>query len=283
MFPTAGLATKSAAAALLPAQAVAAVAQSRLIRPCCSFSFSSTSTSSLIPAAKAFRQQQQQQHPTRYHRRHTMSTSTSSPHLPSDRRPVVIAGPSGVGKGTLYKLLFERHPDVFALSISHTTRSPRPGERDGVDYYYVTKEHFKELVAADKFVERATGCNNSAQFGSNFYGTSKATIAEQSARGRVVVLDIEMEGVKQVKRSSIDARYVFIAPPSVEELERRLRGRGTESEDSVRLRLARANEELEFGRSGAFDKIIVNDDLAVAIKELEDWVYGTPAASSESS
>ncbi|RYP46513.1 hypothetical protein DL769_011386 [Monosporascus sp. CRB-8-3] len=127
------------------------------------------------------------------------------------------------------------------------------------------------------------GCNNSAQFGSNFYGTSKATIAEQSARGRVVVLDIEMEGVKQVKRSSIDARYVFIAPPSAEELERRLRGRGTESEESVRLRLARANEELEFGRSGAFDKIIVNDDLTVAIKELEDWVYGSPAASSESS
>ncbi|RYP00588.1 hypothetical protein DL764_006462 [Monosporascus ibericus] len=273
MFPTAALVTRSAAAALSPAQAVAAVAQSRLIRPCCSFS--STSTSSLIPTARAFRRQQQKQHPTRYRRHHTMSTSTSSPQLPSDRRPIVIAGPSGVGKGTLYKLLFERHPDVFALSISHTTRSPRPGERDGVDYYYVTKELFKELVADDKFVE-------SAQFGSNFYGTSKATIAEQGARGRVVVLDIEMEGVKQVKRSSIDARYVFIAPPSAEELERRLRGRGTESEESVRLRLARANEELEFGHSGAFDKIIVNDDLAVAIKELEDWVYGTPAASSES-
>ncbi|RYP69562.1 hypothetical protein DL771_006077 [Monosporascus sp. 5C6A] len=274
MFPTAALVTRSGAAALSPAQAAAAVAKSRLIIPC--YSSSSTSTSSRIPAARAFRQQQQQQHPTRYRRHHTMSSSASSPQLPSDRRPIVIAGPSGVGKGTLYKLLFQRHPDAFALSISHTTRSPRPGERDGVDYYYVTKEHFKELVADDKFVE-------SAQFGSNFYGTSKATISEQSARGRVVVLDIEMEGVKQVKRSSIDARYVFIAPPSTEELERRLRGRGTESEESVRLRLARANEELEFGRSGAFDKIIVNDDLAVAIKELEDWVYGTPTASSEPS
>lgn len=200
------------------------------------------------------------------------SSSSSTSALPSDRRPIVIAGPSGVGKGTLYKLLFERHPGSFALSISHTTRSPRPGEQDGVDYYYVTKDAFKELIAQDKFVE-------SAQFGSNFYGTSKATIAEQSARGRVVVLDIEMEGVKQVQRSDIAARYVFVAPPSMEELESRLRGRGTESEDSIQQRLAQARVELEFGQSGAFDKVIVNDDLDAAYGELDRWVYAAAPSS----
>lgn len=92
----------------------------------------------------------QQQHRTMA----SSSSSSSTSALPSDRRPIVIAGPSGVGKGTLYKLLFERHPGSFALSISHTTRSPRPGEQDGVDYYYVTKDAFKELIAQDKFVER---------------------------------------------------------------------------------------------------------------------------------
>ncbi|KAK7754150.1 guanylate kinase [Diatrype stigma] len=204
-----------------------------------------------------------------------MSSSSPALGLPSDRRPIVIAGPSGVGKGTLYKLLFERHPGAFALSISHTTRAPRPGEQDGVDYYYVTKEAFQDLRAQDKFVE-------SAQFGSNFYGTSKATIAEQSARGRVVVLDIEMEGVKQVQRSDISARYVFVAPPSPEVLERRLRGRGTESEDSVRQRLEQARVELEFGRSGAFDTVIVNDDLETAYGELDRWVYGAGGSSSSS-
>ena len=100
----------------------------------------------------------------------------------------------------------------------------------------------------------------------------------------MVVLDIEMEGVKQVKRSGISARYVFVAPPSDAELERRLRGRGTESEDSIRQRLARAQDELAFGRQpGAFDRVIVNDDLDAAVKALDDWVYGAPAPASAAS
>jgi guanylate kinase len=185
---------------------------------------------------------------------------------PSDRRPIVISGPSGVGKGTLFKMLFDRHPDIFTLSISHTTRSPRPGEKHGVDYYYVSKEDFRDLVDKDGFIEHA-------QFGSNLYGTSKMTIGEQSAKGKIVVLDIEMEGVKQVKKSHIDARFVFIAPPSEEELERRLRSRGTEKEESIRQRLDRAKEELEFGRTAGFDRIITNDDLETAYKELDQWVY----------
>lgn len=97
-----------------------------------------------------------------------------------------MSGPSGVGKGTLYKLLFERHPDTFALSVSHTTRAPRPGENDAVDYHFVTMESFEDLIAKDGFVEHA-------KFGGNRYGTSKKTIEEQTAKGRVVLLDIEME------------------------------------------------------------------------------------------
>ncbi|KAF5021767.1 hypothetical protein F66182_6217 [Fusarium sp. NRRL 66182] len=185
---------------------------------------------------------------------------------PADRRPLVICGPSGVGKGTLIKLLFSRHPDTFTLSVSHTTRGPRDGESDGVDYHFVTKEAFRDLISKDGFVEHA-------QFGSNLYGTSKATIEEQTAKGRVVVLDIEMEGVKQVKNSSIDARYVFVSPPDAEELEKRLRGRGTETEESIQQRLGRAQDELAWARTAEFDKILVNDDLEKTYQELDAFLY----------
>ncbi|OAQ73206.1 guanylate kinase [Pochonia chlamydosporia 170] len=186
---------------------------------------------------------------------------------PTDRRPIIISGPSGVGKGTLYNRLFAQHPDAFCLSVSHTTRSPRVGETDGVDYHYVTMEAFEDLIAKDGFVEHA-------KFGGNRYGTSKMTIEEQTKKGRVVLLDIEMEGVKQIKQSSIAARYIFIAPPSIEILESRLRGRGTENEASVQKRLTQAHNELEFSKTpGVHDKIIVNDDLDKAYKELEDYIY----------
>lgn len=105
------------------------------------------------------------------------------------------------------------------------------------------------------------------------YGTSKMTIETQTAKGKVVVLDIEMEGVKQVKNSSIDARYVFVKPPSVEELEKRLRGRGTEKEESIQKRLTQAQNELAYAETGVHDIIIVNDDLEKAYKELVDFVY----------
>ncbi|KAI0541734.1 guanylate kinase [Xylaria digitata] len=190
-----------------------------------------------------------------------------APLPPPDRRPVVISGPSGVGKGTLIKRLFESYPETFTLSVSHTTRAPRPGEAHGVDYFYVQMAEFEELIAADGFVEHA-------QFGSNRYGTSKATIEEQTSKGRVVVLDIEMEGVKQIKKSSIDARFVFVKPPSFEALEQRLRGRGTEDESSITKRLDQAKKELEYADTpGVHDIIIVNDNLDAAYKELEDYIY----------
>ncbi|KAK0726489.1 P-loop containing nucleoside triphosphate hydrolase protein [Apiosordaria backusii] len=189
-----------------------------------------------------------------------------------DPRPIVISGPSGVGKGTLYGRLFQNHPDTFTLSVSHTTRGPRPGETNGVHYHFVTKDEFLALKAADGFIE-------SAQFGDNFYGTSKATIEEQKAKGKVTVLDIEVEGVKQIQAQKYPARYVFIAPPSEEALEKRLRGRGTESEESVQKRLKQAKIELEYAKvPGVHEKIIVNDDLDAAYKELEEFVFAEPKA-----
>ncbi|KAI0193535.1 P-loop containing nucleoside triphosphate hydrolase protein [Xylaria flabelliformis] len=193
--------------------------------------------------------------------------STMAPTPPLDRRPLVISGPSGVGKGTLISRLFDSHPDTFTFSVSHTTRAPRPGETHGVNYFYVQKSEFEDLIATDGFVEHA-------QFNGNHYGTSKATIEEQTAKGKVVVLDIEMEGVKQIRKSSIDARFVFVKPPSFEALEQRLRGRGTEDENSVVKRLNQARKELEYADTpGVHDIIIVNDDLDAAYKELEDFVY----------
>ncbi|KAM3454056.1 hypothetical protein MY3296_003324 [Beauveria thailandica] len=187
--------------------------------------------------------------------------------MATDRRPVVISGPSGVGKGTLFNLLLERHPDAFCLSVSHTTRTPRSGEEDGKDYHFVQMQDFEDLIAKDGFVEHA-------EFSGNRYGTSKMTIEEQTKKGRIVLLDIEMEGVKQIKNSSIAARYVFIAPPSVQQLEQRLRGRGTETEASIQKRLAQANKELEYSQTpGVHDLIIVNDDLETAYKELDAFIY----------
>jgi guanylate kinase len=192
-----------------------------------------------------------------------------APVPPSDTRPIVISGPSGVGKGTLYKLLFARHPDTFALSVSCTTRGPRPGERDGVDYHFVTPESFEALVQAGGFLEHA-------QFGGNRYGTPKSEIRRNAEQGKVVVLDIEMEGVKQVKNTGVPARYVFISPPApeLETLEKRLSGRGTEKPESIAKRLAQAKNELEYAKTpGVHDVIIVNDDLETAYKQLEDFIY----------
>lgn len=193
---------------------------------------------------------------------------------PTDRRPLVISGPSGVGKGTLCNRLFEI-PDTFAFSVSHTTRAPRAGEKHGTHYHFVTRDEFEALAAANGFVEHA-------EFGGNRYGSSRATLAEQAESGRVPVLDIEMEGVKQIRQSGLPARFVFIAPPSTAELERRLRGRGTESEASILKRLKQAEVEMEYAKTpGVHDKIIVNEDLDAAYRELEDFVYA-PAVTESS-
>ncbi|PYH95883.1 guanylate kinase [Aspergillus ellipticus CBS 707.79] len=181
-------------------------------------------------------------------------------------RPVVVSGPSGTGKSTLLKRLFAEFPDTFGFSVSHTTRSPRTGEKHGRDYYFTTKEDFLDLVNKNGFIEHA-------QFGGNYYGTSVQAVKNIAEQSRICILDIEMEGVKQVKRTDLNARFLFLAPPSAEELERRLRGRGTETEESLNKRLAQANNELAFSKEpGAHDKIVVNDDLEKAYTELRSWI-----------
>ena len=138
--------------------------------------------------------------------------SSSAEHPPP--KPIVISGPSGTGKSTLLKRLFAAHPQKFMFSVSHTTRKPRPGEQDGVDYNYVSRPEFEALIDKGGFIEHA-------QFGGNLYGTSYEAV-ERVARdgGFKCILDVEMEGVKQLRASHLRARYLFVAPPSYEELER---------------------------------------------------------------
>ncbi|KAI4202205.1 MAG: hypothetical protein LQ350_002720 [Teloschistes chrysophthalmus] len=181
-------------------------------------------------------------------------------------RPIVISGPSGTGKSTILKRLFAAHPDIFGFSVSHTTRAPRSGEQDGREYNFTTRDSFQQLVNENGFVEHA-------QFGGNFYGTSVEAVKNVAEKGRICVLDIEMEGVKQVKTTDLNARFLFLSPPSVEELERRLRGRGTEDEDSLKKRLDQAAKEMAFSKQeGVHDRIVVNDDLEKAYLEVEEWV-----------
>ncbi|KAL4959840.1 guanylate kinase [Aspergillus stella-maris] len=190
-------------------------------------------------------------------------------------RPVVVSGPSGTGKSTLLTRLFKEVPDTFGFSISHTTRAPRPGEQHGREYYFTTKEDFLDLVSKNGFIEHA-------QFGGNHYGTSVQAVKNIAEKERICILDIEMEGVKQVKKTDLNARFVFLAPPSIEELERRLRGRGTETEDSLQKRLTQATNELEYSRQpGAHDKVIVNDDLETAYKELKEYIVDGGKFGSE--
>lgn len=180
-----------------------------------------------------------------------------------NNRPIVVSGPSGSGKSTLLKRLFDAYPDRFGFSVSHTTRQPRNGEQDGVDYNFVTKDDFKKLVDENGFIEHA-------QFGSNLYGTSVQAVKNVAEKGRTCILDIEMEGVKQVKKTDLNARFLFLQPPSVEVLEKRLRGRGTDKEEAILERLKQADKEIEYSKTpGVHDQIIVNDDLEKAWAEFK--------------
>ena len=195
-----------------------------------------------------------------------------APAAPSDRRPIVISGPSGVGKGTLCRRLLDKYPDVFATTVSHTTRAPRPGEVEGSSYFFVSREMFEALITEDAFIEHT-------EFNGNLYGTSKQTVIDQTAKGSVVLLDIELEGVKQLREqqskpgSQVNPRFVFLRPPNSEVLEARLRGRGTEDEASVQRRLVHAKAELEFAEAGGHDKIVTNDDLERAFQGLEEFIF----------
>ncbi len=174
-------------------------------------------------------------------------------------RLTVLTGPSGVGKGTLVKLLLERHPEIW-LSVSATTRAPRQGEQEGVSYFFLSREAFEQRVAEGGLLEWA-------EFAGNLYGTPRQPVEARLAEGRPVLLEIELEGARQVRQSFPAGFQVFLEPPSFEELERRIRGRGTDSEEAIARRLERARVEL--AAAPEFDARLVNGELDTALAELE--------------
>ncbi len=174
----------------------------------------------------------------------------------------VISGCSGVGKGTVINKFMKRNKD-FILSVSCTTRKPREGEIDGVHYFFMTHEKFENNIKEDKFLEHA-------QFAGNYYGTKKKYIKEKMDEGYNVLLEIDTQGALQVKGKMPEAVLIFIAPPSVEELEARLRGRHTEDEETIQKRLAQVKIELE--RSKKYDYIVINDNVNRAVGEIENIV-----------
>lgn len=179
-------------------------------------------------------------------------------------RPLVVCGPSGIGKGTLIGLLRDKYPTHFGFSVSHTTRNPREGEINGIHYNFITMDAIQLAIDEGKFVEYA-------EVHGNYYGTSLEAVESVQKEGKICILDIDVQGVRNVKKSTLDARYVFIAPPSMEELENRLRGRGTETEESILKRLGNAKEEVDFGMGeGNFDQIFTNDDLHRTLDEMVD-------------
>ena len=180
----------------------------------------------------------------------------------------VITGPSGVGKGTLIRGLLERIPEL-ELSTSATTRKPRPGEEDGVDYYFLTPQQFADRVTAGEFVEHAT-------YSGNMYGTLRSELERRAQERSPVVLEIEVQGARQVRKAIPESVAVFIAPPSLDALRVRLVGRGTDSSEEVEERLRTAERELEAQRE--FSHVVVNDRLEQATDELEGIVRrGLPA------
>lgn len=178
-------------------------------------------------------------------------------------RPVVLSGPSGAGKSTLLKKLLKEYDDVFGFSVSHTTRSPRPGEVDGKDYHFVSRTDMEKAIGNGEFIEHA-------EFSGNLYGTSKAAVQAVQAQNQICILDIDMQGVKNIKKTDLKPIYISVFPPSVDVLEKRLRERKTESEESLQKRLKAALSDMETSKEpGLFDQIIINDNLEEAYSSLK--------------
>lgn len=180
---------------------------------------------------------------------------------------IVITGPSGVGKGTLLRSLLQRHPDLY-LSISVTTRAPRPGEVDGKNYFFVSRPSFERMVAQGELLEWA-------EFAGNFYGTPRAAVEEQIRLGRWVMLEIELEGARQIRKTFPDALRIFILPPSISELEQRIRNRAQDSDEAIVRRLQRAQAEIN--AASEFDIQIINDDFEQALDRMEATLFAEPA------
>jgi guanylate kinase len=174
------------------------------------------------------------------------------------KKLIIITGPSGVGKGTVVKELLDRNKDIW-LSISATTRNPRIGEKDGENYYFISDEKFKDMIDKKEFLEWA-------QFAGNYYGTPLSTVNEKIEKGFIVLLEIEVEGAKQIKEKFPEALSIFLLPPSKAELEKRIRNRGTEKEEAIDRRLSRADYEI--ASSDEFDFVLTNHDVDETVKEV---------------
>ncbi len=174
------------------------------------------------------------------------------------KKLIIITGPSGVGKGTVVKELLDRNKDIW-LSISATTRNPRIGEKDGENYYFISDEKFKDMIDKKEFLEWA-------QFTGNYYGTPLSTVNEKIEKGFIVLLEIEVEGAKQIKEKFPEALSIFLLPPSKAELEKRIRNRGTDKEEAINRRLSRADYEI--ASSDEFDFVLTNHDIDETVKEV---------------
>ncbi len=176
-------------------------------------------------------------------------------------RLIVISGPAGTGKGTVVNGLMER--ERYALSVSATTRAPRGFEQDGINYFFKTVEEFEEMIKNNEFLEYA-------KFVDNYYGTPKKFVLDKLEEGKNVLLEIEVQGALQVKKNYPEATLIFLLPPSMEELESRLRGRATDSEETILKRLARADEEMSY--KDKYDFQVVNFEVDQAVQEIEDII-----------
>ena len=179
---------------------------------------------------------------------------------------IVFSGPSGVGKGTVLREYLQEHPNV-KVSVSATTRSPRPGEVDGVHYHFLSREQFQEMIQQDGLLEYAC-------YSGNYYGTPKAAVQEQLNMGNHVVLEIEVQGALQILKKYPQALLIFVMPPSYQELERRLRERNTESEEVIQRRLQTAIQEM--AQADQYDFILLNDQVPLAEERLDAIVQAAP-------
>lgn len=175
---------------------------------------------------------------------------------------VVVSGFSGAGKGTVMKRLLEKYDD-YALSVSVTTRAPRPGEEDGIAYFFRSREEFEQLIREDALIEYA-------QYVENYYGTPRSYVEEQLSAGRNVILEIEIQGAMKIKEKIPDTVLIFVTPPTIQELKDRLVGRGTETQEVIESRLKRASEEAEGIES--YDYLLVNDVVEDCVDELHEII-----------
>ena len=176
---------------------------------------------------------------------------------------IVLSGPSGVGKGTVRKQIFDDPTTSYKYSISMTTRDKRDGEIDGVDYFFKTKEEFETLIQQDQFIEYA-------EYVGNYYGTPVQYVKDTMEAGHDVFLEIEVEGAKQVRKKFPDALFIFLAPPSLEHLRERLVGRGTESDEKIQKRVSEARKEVEM--MNLYDYVVVNDKVNLAKQRIQSIV-----------